>query len=254
MKKIIFITLVLLSIACNNTTEKTYYKNGNIETITHKNDNFSKKIIEEYDSLGNLLFKTIISKGKKDSIFKYNKNGTLCFRKKMLPTGIYSIEYDSQGRLEKEGLYVEDTIKAYWWKFYKNNELVAKREYVIVCNNYYLNQAIIFNKKNDTISKGSTYFDVNKKVHNQKFSLNYRVKSLFDKGQIELVILKDTNCEEVPDTVIALPSNRGSIILNKKYMDKKAFFFDYNIVKETDSGKAPYKMVDHKKYFDLSKL
>ncbi|GGB73284.1 hypothetical protein GCM10007424_11480 [Flavobacterium suaedae] len=161
MKKNLFLTafsILFFCVSCEDKTivEKIYYKNGNLKAVMYDQD--SLNIVESYDSLGYLDLKIFVRDGKNDSLIKFNRNGTLRFSKKTLPTGAtYSVEYDSNGNLDKEGLYINDTIKAWWWKFYKKNKISAKREYVIICDDYYLNQEIILNEKNDTVLNKSTF-------------------------------------------------------------------------------------------------
>ncbi|WP_140487072.1 hypothetical protein [Flavobacterium sp. GSA192] len=257
MKNYIVITfLIILAISCSKEKqEKIYYKNGNLKSLKLIYEDSKKEVLEEYDILGNLILKGFYTSGTRDSLFGYNKNNTLSFKKRFKNNGAYSKEYDTNGNLEREGIYIYDTIKADWWKFYKKGILEAKREYVIVCDDYYLNQVIVFNRKKDTVIKKdsimnvSTFFKIRKEKKKDSFQLSYNVRSIFVKNKLEFIILKGTNCEEEPDFIIELNSNKGKIVLDKKYYNRKGFFFDYNI--DQNNGN---KVNNHKKYFDLSKL
>lgn len=253
---IIILLIVFFTSSCGREKqEKTYYKNGNLESLKLIFKDSKKEILEEYDTLGNLTLKEFYTNGIRDSLIGYNKNKTLSFKKRFKDNGTYCKEYDKNGILEREGIYVYDTIKADWWNFYKKGTLVAKREYVIVCDDYYLNQVILFNKQKDTIFKKnkiyntSTFFKIKKNNNKDSLKLSFNVNSTFVKNKLDLIILKGTNCEEEPDVVIQLNSNKGIITLDKRYSDKKGFFFDYN-----NGDSKSNKVSNHKKYFDLSKL
>jgi len=243
--------LIFFVISCNNEIqEKSFHENGNLKSLKRKFKDSKNEIFEEYDSLENLTSKGYYTNGVRDSLFGYNINKTFSFKKRFKGTGTYSKEYDNDGNLEREGIYIYDTIKADWWSFYKNRKLIAKRQYEIVCDDYYLNQIITFNSNRDTvfnndkIFNASTFFKLNKVKKEESFILFYDVKSLFVNNKLELVILKNNYCSEEPDTVVQLKSNRGYIVLKKKYSNRQCFFFDYNIYKD--------RIQNHKKYFDLS--
>jgi hypothetical protein len=251
----IFLIVILISSCNKERLEKKYYKNGNLKSLKLTFKDSKKKILEEYDTVGNLTLKGFYTNDIRDSLVGYNKNKTLSFKKRFKDNGTYCREYDKNGILEREGIYVYDTIKADWWNFYKKGLLEAKREYVIVCDDYYLNQVIFFNKQKDTVLKmnkiynASTFFEIKKNNSTDSLKLSFNVSSKFVNNKLELVILKGTNCEEEPDVVIQLNSNRGIITLDKKYSDRKGFFFDYN-----NGNNNTNKFNNHKIYFDLSKL
>lgn len=253
---IVIVLIIIFTSSCTKEKEeKTYYKNGNLKTLKRIYKDLNKEVLEEYDTSGNLILKGYYTDGKKDSLFGYNKNSSLSFKKRFKDNGTYCKEYDKNGNLEREGIYVYDTIKADWWKFYKKGVLEAKREYVIVCGDYYLNQVILFNKQRDTVFKknktynASTFFEIKKNNNKDSLKLFFNVRSAFVKNKLELIILKGTNCADEPDVVIKLNSNKGNIALDKKYSNRKIFFFDY-----INDENSIDKVANHKKYFDLSKL
>lgn len=253
-KGLILLFLFIIFFSCKRENEtKTFYSNGKIKEVIREAD-LNNKIVEEYDTLGYLKLKGFYNHKTRDSLFGYNPNGTLNFKRYFKGVGTKSIEYDVNGILQKEGIYIHDTIKVGWWKFYRNEKISAMKEYVIVCEDYYLNQNVEFKNK-DTLFDKSTFFYISKKAKTDKniVEINYSLKSLFEKNKLQLIILKNEYCSEEPDTVISLDSNKGKIYLDEKYTNKKGFFFDYTTAKNNNDQKAPYTMKHHKMYFDFSK-
>jgi len=212
--------------------------------------------------LGTLHVKGFFTHRKADSFYKYNADGkTYKWQKYYDGHSTRSVEYDKRDKLEKMDMYLHDTIKVGWWDFYKNNKTEAKREYIILCDDQYLNQAIVFDKNGDTIYKkddlfnATTFYKLRKVSDENFFRLYYDVRSIFSvKNTLQLIFLNGDNCEEDVDTIIELKSNRGYVDLDKKYVDKHGFFFDFYGYKMPKGSKTPYGLRHHKKYFDLKKV
>lgn len=265
-KYLIYIIILSCSlISCKNEKQKkVFYKNGELKTLNRFINN-QNTIVEDYDVLGNLKLKTFYTKKNKDSSIFYYNNGRHKFIKTYSGNGTYSREFNKNGDLEQKGIYIEDTLKIGWWIFYKKGKIEAKREYMPICETYYLNQAIILDKNQDTIIKkdkvynSSTYYFIKKeltKTENKThtFKLSYDVKSMFVKNQLQLILLKSSYCIEDPDTIISLNTNKGNVFLNNKYLNCRGFFFDYYVEKNKSNKEKPYNMMHHKKYFDLAKI
>lgn len=252
-----FIYVVMMTFSCKESDrEFTYYEDGQIKSII-LSQNSKRRVVEDFDRLGNLVLKGYYDNGKIDSLFKYNKNKGYVFKRYFAGHATKSIEYDTHGNIEKSGNYINDTIKVGWWNFYKNNQLVAKRQYEIVCANYYLNQIILFDNNGDTLSSPNddmetTFYSLTRQSIDNKFILSYDVKSLFLNNKLEMILLKNNYCSEEPDTIIELNSNKGQIHLPQKYFRQKGFFFDY--LQEGKHGNQKRKIMHHKKYFDLASI
>jgi hypothetical protein len=237
--KACFLIICHIIISCSyQKTEEVKYSNGKLKEITY------------------ITGKNI------DSVVRYNSQGKRSSKKNFLSIDTLVTVYHPNGVVESEGIMTNDTLKSGWWKYYREDgSLKSKRHYFIKCDDYYLNQSIVFDRKGDTVYSEddfneTIFFDYKLENINGESRLFYKISPISYRSKLELVLMTDNNfCsdEEKVDTVIQLKSRKGSIILNSNLDFKQGFVFDYYIDTITVEGNQRLNAVSRKIYFSNKK-
>lgn len=119
-----------------------------------------EKELEYFDD-GNLKAEYFISNRQKDSTKTYYKNGNLkslfIYDKSKIKVSHF---YDN-GNIKNKGALINDSIPIGLWKYYnKNGHLEEIREFLLIDNQYFLNQNWVLNSKRDTLKDSSNFFEI----------------------------------------------------------------------------------------------
>lgn len=181
---ILYLLLIFIVFSCNKKEIRSYHDNGNLESIKeyYKEE---LQLIKIYDSLGTLnRVKFFNGKRKLDSLIDYTKEGRILFKKIFNQNNTHYSSYKNE-IIQEEGFLINDTLKTGWWKYFNNKGVLkSKREYVLLCDDYYLNQSIIFDKDGDTIYRDDDFnesiyvlFDISEK-DNDSIEVQYEISPI----------------------------------------------------------------------------
>jgi len=255
-----FLFALLCIISCNNPkVTKEYYPDGTRKIIsTYTQGNLSSNV-EYYNRLGNLVKKVYYTKGVVDSLIGFKGEELRIYKKQIGLNNILQTRYYKNGKIESEGFIVKDTLKIGWWSYYDTiGKIKSKREYILLCDDYYLNQSILFDKQKDTIYRDndfneSVFFNFDIKELDDKNELSYDIKPISYRSNLELIFLRnDDFCKEEGniDTIIPLKTRKGKLFFNKKRKLYTGFIFDYYIDTVYVNGKMKINSISRKVYFD----
>lgn len=213
-------------------------------------------------SNGKLKEVAYITRKNIDSVVRYNSQGQRASKRNFISNDTLVTVYHLNGVVESEGIITNDTLKSGWWKYYReDSSLKSKRHYFIKCDDYYLNQSIVFDRKGDTVYTDddfneTIFFDYKLENTNGERTLFYEISPISYRSKLELVLMADNDfCsdKEKVDTVIQLKSRKGSIILDSDLDFKQGFVFDYYIDTIIVDGKQRLNAVSRKIYFSNEK-
>lgn len=258
--------LICLLIICffysckNERIVKEYYSNDNIKTIKTYTLNEELATLEKFDSLGRKSQVLFYSHNKVDSLIAYDNNVKF-FKKEIAFNKLYHTNFYKNGIVESMGFLINDTLKNGWWSYFDiDGKLKSKRQYVLVCDDYYLNQSIIFNKSSDTVFTKDDFnetvyfkYEIIKKKENDVIS--YDISPISYRSKLELVFLKQNNfCNEEGniDSIVPLENRKGRILLDKIKKPYSGFVFDYYIDTTFVDGRRKINSVSRKIYFNTS--
>jgi hypothetical protein len=257
---VLTVLIVFLVFSCDKIKYKnSYYDNG----ILKEREGYLKNELKEkfkYDSIGNVFSKTYYSNNGLDSLIAFDKKQNLKFKKSFFNDSIYYVAFKNNS-IMKRGFLKNDSLKVGWWEYFDDvGVLKSKREYKILCEDYVLNQSIIFNQKGDTIFRDddyneSTFYDFKVvDLNNGKLKVDYKVVPISNRSILQLgIINKDEFCKiqsKNIDTAINLKSNRGTLVLNKNKFNK-GLIVDYRSTKKGVELKEGVSTLSRKMYFDL---
>lgn len=207
---------------------------------------------------GKLKELKFISNERPDSLVRFNENGTRISKREFVLDDTLLTVYHQNGKPESKGIITNDSLKSGWWEYYgENGNLISKRDYFIRCDDYYLNQSVIFDKKGDTIYKDddfneTIFFSYQLKETDKERKLFYRISPISYRSKLELVLMTNNdfcNEEDNIDTVIPLQNRTGTIPLDKSLGFKTGFVFDYYIDTLIVDGEKELNAVSRKIYF-----
>ncbi|PIQ18026.1 MAG: hypothetical protein COW66_08650 [Flavobacteriaceae bacterium CG18_big_fil_WC_8_21_14_2_50_34_36] len=166
MKVYLQFFLVLLILSCQNkkTIKETYYDTGELHSVVSLDkNNLRDGLTLVYYKNGNLKDKATYRKDKIiDTVFAYYQDGALENIEYQHMDSIYSVFYDSDGQVIKEGVFCKANSKNGWIKTYDiKNDL----KYKYILKNIYgkenhTNTMITYGSKGDTIKEKSYYFKI----------------------------------------------------------------------------------------------
>lgn len=237
-----------------------YYSNGGIKKMKKYNANGQLERVVIFDSINksNQIF--FYSNNKLDSLVSYDADSSKVFKKEILSKRLYQTNFHKNGNIKSKGYLINDTLKNGWWSYFDTyGGLKSKRQYTLLCDNYYLNQSIIFDENSDTIFKKddfneTIYFNYDIK-ENGIDTMIYEISPISYRSKLELVFLKENEfCEEEGniDLIIKLEKRKGKISLNKLKRPYSGFVFDYYIDTTFVEGKKKINSVSRKIYFDTA--
>ena len=237
MSKIgLIITFALSLVYCSRQKEnRTYYSDGKLKEVSYLMDS------------------------RTDSLIKYGQNGSRISKSEFVQKDTVVTLYHQNGHIESKGSLTNDTLKIGWWNYYEESgSLRSKRHYVLKCDDYYLNQSIVFSAEMDTVYSDddfneTVFFDYKLSKAQWGDTLFYTISPISYRSKLELVLMSNNDfCNEAQnvDTVIPLPSKKGSIFLDSSLNFRSGFVFDYYIDTLLIDGEERLNAVSRKIYFD----
>lgn len=179
---IIYIIFFLFIISCDK-KKKSYYDDGSIKSTYYLNSENNKEGKEEvFYPTGELQSVASYKDGIwKDSIIKYNKDGTyqsILYNKE---DGLYLKTFENN-ILTNEGKVDNNLDPIEWWKFYKDGNLFSEKETIIIDGNRITNQELFY-ENNKMIPSKSKYYkfvfpDKMKKQIQYEFKIFFQLNEL----------------------------------------------------------------------------
>lgn len=158
MKKIIFFTLLIISITGCNNSKVEYYPNGKIYKEYSMNEDELQGLYKEYYENGDKKEKHTYDKGVKiDSSIYYKKNKISKVDYYISRDTIVQKLYYPNGKIKETGRYCKN-IKVGKWKYFANDRSFKVFEYYNINGQQYTNQGWFFDKRGDTIKNYGNYF------------------------------------------------------------------------------------------------
>jgi antitoxin component YwqK of YwqJK toxin-antitoxin module len=259
IKYLIYLLVLGFFYACENgRTVKEYYSNGNIKFIKTFAPNEELAKLERFDSIDGSCQVFFYSNNEIDSLIGYDTDEIKIFKKEIISKRLFQTNFYKNGNVESKGFLINDTLKNDWWDYFNiDGKLKSKREYVLVCDDYYLNQSIVFDQKGDTIFTkddfNETIFFKYKIIENKKDIMTYEISPVSYRSKLELVFLRENNfCKEEGniDSIVPLENRKGTITLDKIKKPFSGFVFDYYIDTTFVQGKRKINSISRKIYFN----
>lgn len=258
MKVICLLALVAL-ISCNSSEiRKEYYANKNLKSVaTFKDDILDGKSLY-YDKSGNKKSEKFFTKGKLDSVYRFNDDEV--YQKEIILNDSLIRLYSFKDKLKDgEGYFLNNSIRVGWWSYYLEGKINRRVEFLKRCDKEYANQIINFNDKGDTLKYSEHCFYTKFKVldNDTEYKVNYEIKSPFTKtSKSELYLFKRKISCSTPneldiDSLLRLKSNKGSFVLSKKYNIKNILVFNYHFT-DTLTQSKERNIEIQKMYFNLN--
>lgn len=161
------------------------------------------KVVEYYDN-GATHKIYYVNNGKTyGEYLEYYKNGNIKVQgnfKKNRAHGIFK-EFSIDGELLEIGNYVDDKAVG-WFKFYKNGKLKMKRQYILINDQSYINQFIVYDKSGNVVKDSSNYISAERLHQSGKYLIKIEA-SMFNSDYMEILLGEfNNNFEPINSSLI----------------------------------------------------